>query len=210
MRHGLWISLSGCSDLHSAVSDLLARQDIPLAGFADEPARLFQSNEDRFSFLFRISEAIFRGEVFPARLLLTHLGGDALPGNVLRRYLEWQQNLLPYLTNVHAIFEGEGYFRLGDSLLCCPLSPEGTVDAQLPEGQWTDIITGEVVSGCFRRLRSPNAMPILAAQGAVIPTGDQACPTLHWYQPPENMQPLTYPAPYHLIIHRDGVETCLR
>lgn len=205
MRHGLWISPAD-----DTAAQLLLAQDIPLAGSAPAPTARLADHEDRSSFLYRVSEVIFRGEAVPSALIARHLSGDALPGNVIRRYLEWQQNLLPYLADVDAATDGKGFFRLGQALLCCPLSNEGAVDAQLPPGSWTDIVTGEVVSGSFRRLRSPNAMPILAAEGAVIPTGDPACPTLHWYQPPEGAVGLMHPEPYHLILHRDGVETFLR
>ncbi len=210
MRHGLWISSDNMPLLHDQVTALLAGQDIPLAGFTEASSTLFAGCEDRISFLFRASEAIFCGECIPAALILRHLSSDAMPGNVIRRYLEWQDNLLPYLADVEVPVQGDGFFYLGDALLVCPLSLEGAVDARLPSGQWTDIITGEVVTGRFRRLRSPNAMPILAAQGAVLPTGSAACPTLHWYQPPEGALGLMHPEPYHLILHRDGEETCLR
>ena len=210
MRLGLWIFLDDPTLSPQQITDLLDRQDIPFAGFTDEKTVLFHGGEDRVSFLFRVSEAIFRGMSIPATLLMKHLGGDATPGNVLRRYLEWQLNLRPYLSPVETIEEGDGCFRLGNALLICPLNEMGAVDAQLPPGQWTDMVTGEVVSGTFRRLRSPNAMPILAAEGAVIPTGEETCPTLHWYQPAEEVTALMHREPYHLIIHQDGVETCLR
>lgn len=210
MLHGLWLSSDDDPALRDAVCALLSAQDIPLGGFVSAPATLFDGHEARDAFLYRLSEAVFRGEPVPAALILRHLSGDATPGNILRRHLEWQTALRPYLDPVDAPEAGDGFFLLGKDLLICPLNRDGAADAMLPPGAWTDMITGEVFSGQLRRLRSPNAMPILAREGAIIPTGDPACPTLHWYQPPEHVTGLMYPEPYHLILHRDGVETCLR
>lgn len=201
MRVGLY-----CTEDLSA---LLDAQDIPFAG-VDEAASARFRDDGREAFLYRVSEVILRGESVPAELLRLHLAGDARPGNVIRRCLEWQHSLAPYLTGVPGPADGEGFFRLGEDVLVCPLSPEGAADAMLPPGQWTDIVTGEVVSGRYRRLRSPNAMPIFAREGAVIPTGDPARLTYHWYQPPENVLGLMLPQPHRLILHRNGEETCLR
>lgn len=210
MRCGLWLAAPDSTVLRTEAQRLLEAQDIPLAGFTDEASPLFSGCEGRAGFLYRISEAVMRGDAVPAELIIRHLSRDALPGNVVRRYLEWQQNLRLYLAAVDQPVPGEGYFLLGDNLLCCPLNGDGAAYAVLPAGVWTDIITGETTSGCFRRLRSPNAMPIMAREGALIPTGDEACPTLHWYQPPENAPQHGLNGPHHLILHRDGDETCLR
>lgn len=210
MRHGLWLYPADDPALCERVSAILLAQDIPLAGFTDEQSYLFTGTEDRTAFLFRLSQALFLGNTLPSALILRHLSGDATPGNVLRRCLEWQENLLPYLHTVVVPVPGNGFFRLGDDLLICPLNDFGASDAHLPDGSWTDIMTGEVFTGHLRCLRSPNAMPILAREGAIIPTGNASCPTLHWYQAPEHALGLMHPEPYHLILHRDGVETCLR
>lgn len=210
MRHGLWLYPADDPALCERVSTLLLAQDIPLAGFTNEPSRLFIGTEDRTAFLFRLSQAVFLGHSIPASLVLRHLSSDATPGNVLRRCLEWQENLLPYLHTVDTPVPGNGFFRLGNDLLICPLNDLGASDAQLPDGSWTDIVTGEVFTGRIRCLRSPNAMPILAREGAVIPTGNASFPTLHWYQAPEHALGLMHPEPYHLILHRDGVESYLR
>lgn len=206
MRCGLWLVSDTPNQLAQAIR-LLNAQDIPCAGCVDTPTPVIP---DREAFLYRAGAWIFLGEAVPAGAVIRHLSGDALPGNVLRRYLEWQHNLLPYLSSVDAPQPDDGFFRLGESLLVCPLSDMGTVDVRLPAGHWTDILTGEVASGHFRRMRSPNAMPILAKEGAIIPTGDAACPTLHWYQAPEEAIGLMHAEPYHLIVHRNGAETCLR
>ena len=209
MRTGLWLSAPADTLLRAEAARLLDMQDIPLTGFTEEPTPRFNGLHGRTAFLMRISEAVFRGESIPAELTLRHLMEDALPGNVLRRYLEWQTNLLPYLRAVAEPEEMTGCFRLGPSLLVCPLSEEGVADAPLPPGQWTEITTGEVVSGHLMRIRSPNAMPILAAENALIPTGDPGHPTLHWYQPPEPLQPPAWAAGQRIILHRDGQETFL-
>ncbi|MGN0779739.1 MAG: hypothetical protein ACI4MJ_11360 [Aristaeellaceae bacterium] len=207
MRTGLWLGVGEDELLKAEAARLLEMQDVPLAGFTAEAVPRFAGVHGRTAFLMRVSEAIFRGEAIPAELTVRHLLSDALPGNVLRRCLEWQTNLLPYLQDVGQPEDGSGCFRLGPLLTVCPLSAEGVVDAQLPPGQWTEITTGEVVSAHLRRMRGPNAMPILAAENALLPTGNPAAPTLHWYQPHE---PLTPPASAHrMIVHRDGQESIL-
>lgn len=207
MRTGLWLSAPADALLRAEAARLLDMQDIPLAGFTEEPTPRFDGLQGRTAYLMRVSEAVFRGEALPAELTLRHLMEDALPGNVVRRYLEWQTSLLPYWSDVTEPEELPGCFRLGPSLLVCPLSAEGVASAQLPPGQWTDIITGEVVSGRFTRMRSPNAMPILAAENALIPTGDPARPTVHWYQPAAPEQPPAWAAVKRLILHQDGQES---
>lgn len=209
MRTGLWLSAPADALLRAETARLLDMQDIPLAGFTEEPTPRFDGLHGRTAYLMRISEAIFRGEAIPAELTLRHLMEDALPGNVLRRYLEWQTNLLPYLRGVAEIEDMPGCFRLGPSLLVCPLSEEGVADTQLPPGQWTEITTGEMLTGRLMRMRSPNAMPVLAAENALIPTGDPAKPTLHWYQPADPLQPPARAAGQRVILHRDGQEAFL-
>ena len=209
MRTGLWLSAPADALLRAEAARLMDLQDIPLTGFTEEPTPRFDHMHGRTAYLMRISEAVFRGEAIPAELTLRHLMEDALPGNVLRRCLEWQMNLMPYLQAVAEAEELPGCFRLGPSLLACPLSEEGVADAQLPPGQWTDITTGEVVSGRLMRMRSPNAMPLLAAENALIPTGDPGQPTLHWYQPTEPLKLPAWAAVQRVILHRDGQETFL-
>lgn len=209
MRTGLWLSAPADTLLRAEAARLLDMQDIPLAGFTEEPTPRFVGLHGRTAYLMRISEAVFRGEAIPAELTLRHLMEDALPGNVLRRYLEWQTNLLPYLSGVAEIEDMPGCFRLGPLLLVCPLSEDGVTDTQLPPGQWTEITIGEVVEGRLARMRSPNAMPILAAENALIPTGDPVKPTLHWYQPAEPLQLPAWAAGHRVILHRDGQEAFL-
>ena len=66
-------------------------------------------------------------------------------------------------------------YLLGDDLVCAPvMNAEGTADVYLPEGKWTDIITGETVDGgrFVRRTCSFLEMPCYARQGAIIVYGN--------------------------------------
>ncbi len=66
-------------------------------------------------------------------------------------------------------------YLLGESLLCAPvMNAEGTVDFYLPEGIWTDIITGKSYQGGTFIHRNCNflEMPILAKQDSIIIYGD--------------------------------------
>ncbi len=65
-------------------------------------------------------------------------------------------------------------YMLGDNLLCAPvMNSEGTADVYLPEGKWTDIITGEVFEGgrYIRRTCSFLEMPILAKPNSIVTYG---------------------------------------
>ncbi len=65
-------------------------------------------------------------------------------------------------------------YMLGDNLLCAPvMNAEGTADVYLPEGKWTDIITGEIFEGgrYVHRTCSFLEMPILAKPNSIITFG---------------------------------------
>ncbi|MES4904153.1 MULTISPECIES: alpha-xylosidase [unclassified Streptomyces] len=65
-------------------------------------------------------------------------------------------------------------YMLGADLLVAPVfSEDGTVEYYVPEGIWTDVITGERVSGPgWRRERHGfHTLPLLARPGSVIPFG---------------------------------------
>ncbi|PTX92661.1 alpha-xylosidase [Opitutus sp. ER46] len=70
----------------------------------------------------------------------------------------------------------ERQYFLGDSILVAPvLSEDGLVDYYLPEGNWTHLLTGEVVAG-GRWCRTQHdflSLPVFARPGAVIPFGAQ-------------------------------------
>ena len=65
-------------------------------------------------------------------------------------------------------------YMLGDSLLIAPIfRPDGMVDYYLPEGRWTNFLTGEVVEGgCWlREKHSYMSLPIMVRPNSVIPMG---------------------------------------
>ena len=65
-------------------------------------------------------------------------------------------------------------YMLGDDLLCAPvMNSEGTADVYLPEGKWTDIITGETFEGgrYIRRTCNFLEMPILAKPNSIVTYG---------------------------------------
>jgi len=65
-------------------------------------------------------------------------------------------------------------YMLGESLLVAPVfSPDGVVDYYLPEGRWTNFITGRVVEGgrWVREKHSYLSLPLMARPGTIIPVG---------------------------------------
>lgn len=68
-------------------------------------------------------------------------------------------------------------YMLGDSLLIAPVfSPDGVVQYYLPEGRWTNFITGDVVEGgrWVREKHGYMSIPIMARPGSVIPVGSNS------------------------------------
>lgn len=66
---------------------------------------------------------------------------------------------------------------LGESILVAPVfSAEGDVDVYLPEGQWTQLLTGETVrGGSWRREKHGfDSLPIYVREGSVVPFGAEA------------------------------------
>lgn len=66
-------------------------------------------------------------------------------------------------------------YMLGDSLLCAPvMNAGGTADVYLPEGKWTDIITGETAEGgkFVRRTCNFLEMPIYAKPDSIVVYGN--------------------------------------
>lgn len=233
---GLWIARDG-SGQEAEVQALLAEQMIPLEGFVDMPSF---AEDSRDAFLRRAIAAIMRGEPLPMQGVLKHLSTlEALPGNVIRKYVFLQLSLLPYLRPDASITELNGCFLLGQNLLVAPLGEDGCIDAQLPDGTWTELATGECMQGRLRRIRGLNAMPILARENSIIPIGvndrtttadDADRVTLHWFQPQGEAQctladgttyRLSYKAgrctaeststkAWHVIVHCDGGENFVR
>ncbi|MEM2946393.1 MAG: alpha-xylosidase [Thermoproteota archaeon] len=68
----------------------------------------------------------------------------------------------------------ERQYMLGESLLVAPVfSPEGVVDYYLPEGRWTNFITGRVVEGgrWVREKHGYLSLPLMARPNTIIPVG---------------------------------------
>lgn len=220
---------------------LLNEQQIPFSGWTDRPARHFPAQDiDRNIFLRRAAWALLQpGEPLPLRSVVMHLSGDALPGNVLRRYVCLQLSLLPYLRPGRQVVSGQGCFLVGDSLLVVPVDEQDCTDAILPTGQWTDLQDGTVYENHLRLMRGYNAMPVLVRENTLLPIGvndRSACHddadrvTLHWYQPGKSARCVLadgslYEAvlengtpqlrtdcrqTWHFIVHRDGNEWLIR
>lgn len=224
--------------LRSQAQALLTAQRIPFSGFTAQHAPLFHALPmTRNGFLRCAAQALLQpGCPLPLREVLTHLSGDALPGNVLRRYVCLQLSLLPSLRPGRAVTPLQGCFALGDALLVAPVDTSDCVDASLPPGQWTDLMDGTVYqTQTLRLMRGYNAMPILVRENTLLPVGvsDQSTGhddadrvTLHWYQPRQSAvcvladgtryeavmsdtQPCLHTAsdkPWHFVIHQDGQE----
>jgi alpha-D-xyloside xylohydrolase len=65
-------------------------------------------------------------------------------------------------------------YMLGDSLLVAPIfSPDGNVEYYLPEGRWTNFLSGRVVEGgrWLREQHSYLSLPLMARPNSVIPVG---------------------------------------
>ena len=68
-------------------------------------------------------------------------------------------------------------YMLGDSLLVAPVfSEEGEVQYYLPEGVWTDYLTGETAEGgCWRNEKHDYlSIPLWVRENSIIPTGIRA------------------------------------
>ncbi len=66
-------------------------------------------------------------------------------------------------------------YMLGDNLLCAPVfSEDGMVTYYLPQGKWTDIITGETIEGgkYVTKKCSYLEMPVLAKPDSIVVYGD--------------------------------------
>lgn len=65
-------------------------------------------------------------------------------------------------------------YMLGDALLVAPVfSPDGTVDFYLPEGRWTNFLTGQVLEGgrWHREKHGYLSLPLMVRPNSVIPVG---------------------------------------
>ena len=65
-------------------------------------------------------------------------------------------------------------YMLGDSLLVAPIfNEEGTVEYYLPEGRWTNFLTGEVITGgkYVKEKHDYLSIPLMAREGSLIAVG---------------------------------------
>jgi alpha-D-xyloside xylohydrolase len=116
--------------------------------------------------------------------------------DVLRRFTKLKMSLMPYLANIaeEAHTDGtpmmrpmvlefpadpgvaylERQYMLGPDLLVAPvMSKEGEVRFYLPEGTWTDLLTGERLAGSrwVTQTHGFDSLPVLVREGAVIAIG---------------------------------------
>jgi alpha-D-xyloside xylohydrolase len=75
-------------------------------------------------------------------------------------------------------------YMLGDDLLVAPVfSDDGTVEYYVPEGTWTNVLTGDQVTGprWVRERHGFHTLPLLARPGSVLPFGaDDQRPVSEW------------------------------
>jgi alpha-D-xyloside xylohydrolase len=116
--------------------------------------------------------------------------------DVLRFFVNLKCSLMPYLYRwaVQSAREGiplmramvleypddpgctyaDRQYLLGDSLLAAPVfSEDGRVSYYLPEGTWTNFLSGEVVRGgrWLQEVHSYFSLPLMVKSGGVIPVG---------------------------------------
>lgn len=194
--YGMMVSdPSGNALRRSELTRLLHDYDLPLEGFTEEPAEGFASGMTQAAFLRTASwKLLIPGQALPMESLLAHIPGAPLAANVLRRHLFLRMSLMPYLRSGRKVTQLTGCFLLGDSLLIAPVSPEDTVDAQLPPGVWTEL-NGACHEGRLRAMRGYNETPVLVRENTLLPVSmngqsltqttddDTDRLTLHWFQP---------------------------
>lgn len=115
---------------------------------------------------------------------------------VARRFTRLKLSLMPYLARLADEAHAEGLpmmrpmvlehpqdrtaatvdtqYMLGEALLVAPVfSADGTVDVYVPEGTWTDLLSGECLTGprWFRQQHPATSLPLLVRPGSVVPVG---------------------------------------
>lgn len=98
-----------------------------------------------------------------------------------RQAIETSKSGVPVMRSMVMEFENDpvcGYldrqYMLGDSLLVAPIfNEEGTALYYLPEGRWTDYLTGEVKTGgrWVKEHRGYLSIPLLVREGSLIAAG---------------------------------------
>lgn len=76
----------------------------------------------------------------------------------------------------HEAYEAKNQYLFGNSLLVCPITTRWDETGMssrriwLPEGIWTDLFTGETLSGGYHCVkRDKGSIPVFAKQGAILP-----------------------------------------
>lgn len=161
-----------------------------------------------------------------------YLGGA---GVIAEEFLRFRHKLVPYLYNASylncvqgtALVEPLYYewkarqaytykeeYRFGSELLVVPVTQKGYPDgfarvrAWLPEGQWTDIFTGdeyEIAEGGkdVVLVRSLESIPVLAKKGAILPL---SADNKNAVRNPEKMEVWTYEGTGHYTLYEDGLD----
>ncbi|MCX7643243.1 MAG: alpha-xylosidase, partial [Armatimonadetes bacterium] len=65
-------------------------------------------------------------------------------------------------------------YMFGDALLVAPVfSPDGTVDFYLPEGRWTNFLSGQVLEGgrWYREKHGYLSLPLMVRPNSIVPVG---------------------------------------
>lgn len=126
--------------------------------------------------------------------------------DVLRFFTKLKNSLMPYLwthayeaheegvpmmRSMHLEFPDDPacdyldrQYMLGPNLLVAPVfSESGWVDFYVPEGRWTNILTGDVLEGnrWHRQQHGTLSLPLLARPGTVIPFGSSERPDYDYH-----------------------------
>jgi alpha-D-xyloside xylohydrolase len=121
---------------------------------------------------------------------------DSEAVDVARRFTHLKMSLMPYLARLAEEVTTDGtpvmrpmvlelpddpgaatvdtQYMLGDCLLVAPVfSADGVVDCYVPEGTWTDLLSGGKVTGprWVRQQHGYDSLPVLVRPGTVLPVG---------------------------------------
>lgn len=148
------------------------------------------------------------------------------PGIPLRRAAALHQNLQLWLTLFPCDAANANHVSVGSSLIVLCPDENGCAAADLPDGIWTEIASGETFSGTYRRVPPAGQIPVLAAENTLLPVvpeefaGNPEYLTLHWYEPKASaelagqyaadMDGHILPKGAHLIVHHGGEEQLIR
>ena len=105
---------------------------------------------------------------------------------IYNAYYENHKNAVPICKplyydhpNVDEAYKVKNQYMFGSQLMVCPITSQwdekgvSTRDIWLPEGTWTDIFTGEVLTGGHHRVsRDRRSIPVFAKAGAILPMQD--------------------------------------